>query len=164
MQPVAVSVVPAADLGPVLRARLVALVNDAFAQHRWLFASERVDDEAFQAETEGSDLILVERGPEVVAMGLVREDPGAVYLGMVSVRAAEQGRGYGHAVLLKAEEIARRRGLTRVRLTTVPQLGNRTYWERHGFRVVREEAKDAGEWGAVQPWTLVTMEKPLPAS
>jgi GNAT superfamily N-acetyltransferase len=157
-----IRVVRSADVSPQEREELASLVNDAFAKHQWLFGGERTDDEGLQEELAGADVILVAAEGATKAMGFVREEDGALYLGMVSVRAVEHGKGYGAAVLREAEAIARRRGLARVTLTTVPELGNQVYWERHGFRPISDRAMPQGYWGALEPWTLVTMEKAIP--
>ena len=45
-----IGVVPGVGLDETRRRELVALVNDAFAKHRWLFDTERTDDEGFREE------------------------------------------------------------------------------------------------------------------
>jgi GNAT superfamily N-acetyltransferase len=157
-----VQVVVGQQVSPEQRRTLVALVNGAFANHRWLFREgDRTDEEEFGEETAGADLIIVERAGEAVAMGFIREEQDALYLGMVAVRQGEQGKGYGAAVLREAETVAQRRGRAKITLNTVPEIGNVTYWARHGFGVVAERRMPAGMWGAAAPWTLVTMEKAL---
>jgi len=174
-----VTVLPASSLDAPARAHLVALVNAAFATHAWLFpGGERTDDETFREETAGADLLLLHdsAGPDPtaptapgvpVAMAMIRPDdrwPGALYLGMVAVRPTAQRRGYGAALVRAAEDEARRRGLLRVTLGTVPELGNTAYYERKGYVVVSRDPKPAGTWGSSAPFTLLRMEKDLSAA
>ena len=75
-----------------------------------------------------------------------------------------QRRGYGAAIVRAAEDEARRRGLLRVSLGTVPELGNTAYYERKGYAIVSRDPKPAGTWGSSAPFTLLRMEKDLSAA
>ena len=176
-----ISIVPATQIDAATRAHLIALVNDAFLKHDWLFPGiERTDPEDFAEETANADLIFV-RDPAAprpafsspaaldlpdapVALAVIRadeDDPAALYVGMVTVPRSLQGRGYGRVVMEAAETVARRRGLARVTLTTIPQLGNTAYYELRGYSIISSVERPAGFWGSSAPYTLVRMAKVL---
>jgi len=73
-----------------------------------------------------------------VAIG--RKD-GDAYIAQLSVRQRCMRRGVGGALLEAAAEIARGLGARAMRITTYDHLPwNRPFYEKHGFRVVPEQA------------------------
>lgn len=90
-----------------------------------------------------------------------KKDPKALYLNWVTVKKSERGKGYASEVLRVAEDHARSRGMTKMKLE-VP--GNapdaRHIYEKQGFKVTKEptekEAKEDSVWGG-----LTHMEKKL---
>ena len=176
-----ISIVPATQIDAATRAHLIALVNDAFLKHEWLFPGiERTDAEDFAEETANADLVLVRDHaaprpafaspaaltlPDApVALAVIHpdgDDPTALYVGMVTVPRSLQGRGYGGAVMEAAETVARQRGLSRVTLTTISQLGTTAYYEPRGYSIISRVERPAGFWGSSAPYTLVRMVKTL---
>jgi N-acetylglutamate synthase-like GNAT family acetyltransferase len=140
---------------------LVKLVNDAYGRHRWLFPEERTNVTEFRREAAGKELVLLLSGPDekIVGSALVHEEGDALYLEMVAVELLRQGVGLGARLMQAVEEIARQRSLSKIRLSTVREIGNVAYYLRHGFHIVQEQSLPRGTWGALDSFTLATMEK-----
>jgi len=147
----------AADL-PVL----VSLVRAAFEEYR-----DRLDppsgalDET--EETLGQALgagfaVIAYRDREAVGCAFYHRERDHLYLGRLSVLPAFRRHGIAQALTAYVEQRARALRVPRVQLgvrTALPFL--RAYYERLGYRVVRQEA----HVGYAAP-TSVVMEKELP--
>lgn len=166
-----VTIIPASELDAATRTHMIALVNDAFLKHDWLFPGiERTDEVSFAEENAGADVILI-HDPTAgtfanlpVAVGVLRpdeHDPAALYVSMVCVPRALHGRGYGTTIMETVEAEARRRGFARVTLTTIPEIGNATYYERKGYAIISREPRATGTWGSNAPYAIVRMAKDL---
>jgi GNAT superfamily N-acetyltransferase len=116
---------------------LVKLVNDAYGRHRWLFPEQRTSVAEFRREAADKELVLLlaEPGEKVVGSALVHEEVDALYVEMVAVELLRQGSGLGARLMKALEEIARQRNLPRIRLSTVHEIGNVTYYLRQGFHI-----------------------------
>ena len=140
---------------------LLALVHAAFAQYR-----DRLDPPSgAHRETEATLGAALHAGGALLAcvdgqpIGCVfyHRETEHVYVGRLSVLPAFRGRGVGPALTDDVERRARAMGVPRVQLgvrTALPRL--RAYYERCGYRVVREE-RHAG----YETPTYVVMEKDL---
>jgi GNAT superfamily N-acetyltransferase len=140
---------------------LLGLVHAAFEQYR-----DRLDPPSgAHHETEATLRGALEAGGAVLAcvdgqpVGCVfyHREAAHVYVGRLSVLPAFRRRGVGQALTDDVERQARTIGVPRVQLgvrTALPRL--RAYYERCGYRVVREE-RHAG----YETPTYVVMEKNL---
>ena len=140
---------------------LLALVHAAFEQYR-----DRLDPPSgAHHETEATlrgalhagGAVLACVDGEAVGCVLYHREQEHVYVGRLSVVPAFRRRGVGQALTDDIERRARGMGVARVQLgvrTALPRL--RAYYERCGYRVVREER----HVGYETP-TYVVMEKNL---
>jgi predicted N-acetyltransferase YhbS len=89
----------------------------------------------------------------------------AAHFGMLVARIEMQRRGIASALIAHAEQAARGAGHTVMRIETIREAGHVPFYERHGYRVTREtpgqEWNDGRDWGAIAPWHMVDMERPL---
>jgi GNAT superfamily N-acetyltransferase len=140
---------------------LVKLVNDAYGRHRWLFPEKRTSVAEVRGEAAGKDLVLLLTEPDekIVGSALVHEEGDMLYVEMVALELLRQGEGLGARLMKAVEEIARKRNLSRIRLSTVREIGNVAYYLRHGFLIVEERSLPRGTWGSLDSFTLATMEK-----
>ncbi len=95
---------------------------------------------------------------------------GCAHVEEVSVRADEQGKGHGMALLRQVEQWAARKGLPAVTLTTFAEVPfNRPWYERRGYRVLADDEippellqRQADEAAAgLDPTQRVAMRKDL---
>ncbi len=81
--------------------------------------------------------------------------PDIAYLGLFMLKAAEQGKGHGGAILREAEAFLKAGGFRAIRLAINkgnPQATH--FWQKNGYAILREVDKDG--WG-----TLLEAEKTL---
>ena len=140
---------------------LLALVHAAFEQYR-----DRLDPPSgahhetaatLQTALQAGGAVLACVAGEPVGCVFYHRERDHVYVGRLSVLPALRRRGVGQALTDDVERRARAMGVSRVRLgvrTALPRL--RAYYERCGYRVVRE-ARHAG----YETPTYVVMEKDL---
>jgi ribosomal protein S18 acetylase RimI-like enzyme len=94
----------------------------------------------------------------------LRKEAGRLYLGMLSVRPATQGRGVGKALLKAAEGHARVEGCETIFMTVISGREELINWYlRHGYRLTGERkpfvVPDV-RWGIPkQPLEFVVLEK-----
>lgn len=155
-------IVTPASIGPDELRQLVALVNAAFRRHAWLFPVARTSDATFGDEVAGKELLLLRAaGGPPRAMSAFEAVGDALRFGMAVVAPELQGGGLGRRLVAALERRARALGLRAVELETVREIGNEDYYRRLGYVRCAAEARPAGVWGALRPFTLVRMRKPL---
>lgn len=134
----AVGVQPA---GPEAALEVHRLTQLAFAGYGWLTPpsgalAETEDDVRRDLQQHGGALARLD-GTAVGALRL-RSEPRQLWVRRVAVDPARQGHGIGRALMDWAQRLAEARGLAEVRLGVREQLpGNRAFYERLGYRVVR---------------------------
>jgi ribosomal protein S18 acetylase RimI-like enzyme len=132
-----------------------ALVRAAYA--RWVPVIGRepwpmIDDYAARIAAGQAWVLETEQGLEGALV--LEDDDGALMLDNIAVATGSQGRGHGLALMGFAEEEARRRGYTRIRLYTNELMTtNIALYARHGY-VETHRAEGSG-------FRRVFMEKPL---
>ncbi len=145
--------------------RLVTLINNAYARHRWLFPNQRTSVEGFLPEIADADVILLLLSPdraaltEIVGTAYVHVDNDALYFGMAAVDPRYQGQGSGGKLLETVEEVARQRKLAKTRLVAAVEIGNEAYYQKRGYKTVATLDCPPGTWGSVAAYKRVTMEK-----
>lgn len=125
---------------------IVALVTSAYrgdaSRAGWtteadLLEGQRTDPGEVRelALGERTRIVLVERGGELLACMMVRDEGAAAYLGMLSVRPTIQGAGLGRAMLSEAERIATEElGRRAMRMTVIVQRPELIAWyARRGY-------------------------------
>jgi GNAT superfamily N-acetyltransferase len=87
-------------------------------------------------------LLLAEQPGRLVACcHLRRESRSTAYFGLFAVRPAEQGSGFGHALLEEARRVAANWGCSTVRMTVIRQRDDLIAWyARRGFLLTGETA------------------------
>ena len=110
------------------------------------------DPEEWHARMVGRRALVAEEGGEVVGFA---ELEGDGHLDMLYVREDAVGRGVGQRLYRAVEREARGQGLGRI--FTEASITTRPFFERHGFRVLREQAV----WRRGVPMTNFAMEKLL---
>ena len=116
------------------------------------WAPEAPDPEAWHARMADRLTFVAEGGGEVVGFAELEEDG---HLGMLYVRKDAVGRGVGRRFYRAVEREARGLGLGRI--FTEASITARPFFERRGFRVVREQTvRPRGV-----PMRNFAMEKPL---
>jgi GNAT superfamily N-acetyltransferase len=133
---------------------VAALVNGAYrgesSRAGWTTEADYLDGQRTDAHTLSQDLavtpgaeLLTLRdapgGPLLGCVWLEPAEPGAWYLGMLTVRPDLQDRRLGRALLAQAEAWAKARGATRIRMTVVQVRDSLIAWyERRGYAATGE--------------------------
>jgi GNAT superfamily N-acetyltransferase len=156
-----IALVDPAQLDDAQRARMVELVNAAFARHGWLFPVDRVTAAGFREETASKQLLVLRIAAEPIAMAAFDVRGRAFHFGMAVVSPALHGQGVGARLLDELEARAGELGCERVEIETVDEIGNGDYYRRRGYVVTTVEQRAAGTWGAIAPFTLLHMTKRL---
>jgi putative acetyltransferase len=97
------------------------------------WAPEIPDPDAWNARLSGRRTLVAEEGGEVVGFAEIEGDG---HLDTFYCRKDSVGRGVGSRLYLAVEQEARIRGLGR--LFTEASITARPFFERHGFRTIRE--------------------------
>ncbi len=130
-----------AAVGPEAADEVHRLTQLAFGGYDWLTPpssalSETEDDVRRDLQRHGGALARID-GRAVAALRFVVE-PHSLWVRRVAVDPAWQGRGVGRQLMRWAEARAAERGYGELRLGVRGQLsGNREFYERLGYRVVR---------------------------
>jgi ribosomal protein S18 acetylase RimI-like enzyme len=124
---------------------LIELVNGAYrgntSREGWTTEADFLDGRRTDSETLRQDMshgeILCLRD-ELQLLGCVyleKISSETTYLGMLTVRPAQQDRGFGRTLLAQAEEHARRQGARRITLGVIQLRESLIAWyERRGYR------------------------------
>lgn len=126
--------------GPGDAALVHALMQEGFAEYRRFAlvssALRESQDEVRRALVEGGALLVVLDG-EPVGCARFLEDGDALVLSRMLVVPRARHRGIGRRLVQRLEQVARERGLVRVKLTARSQQpDNRPYYQGLGYRVV----------------------------
>ena len=111
------------------------------------------DPEELHARVVGHRTLVAEEGGEVVGFAVLEGDG---HLDMLFVRQDAVGRGVGRRLYEETEQAARGWGLGRI--FTEASITARPFFERRGFRVMREQTVTPRD----VPMTNFVMEKGLP--
>jgi GNAT superfamily N-acetyltransferase len=144
---------------------LVAMVNAAYrkSEGHVFPTTDRVD--RTRAMDQISEIEVAVVGGQIA--GCVRVDLSgeAAYFGLLSTDLSRQRSGIASMLIEHAERMARDAGHTLMRIDVIREGGNVPFYERRGYRILREtdgQVWNGGQdWGAAAPWHMVDMEKPL---
>jgi tRNA threonylcarbamoyladenosine biosynthesis protein TsaE len=144
-----------AEVGPAAAETVVGIVHTAFGARPTLdppaTALDETTDTVRAALSEGGGLLASVDGRPVGSALLVPE-PDSLLLRRVAVLPEAQHHGVAHAMAARAEVVARRRGLDRVRCLARAELpGTVRFWSNQGYVEVAHDG------------TSLTMVKELPA-
>lgn len=108
---------------------------------------------------QGHRFLLAEQTDE--ALGFASHgapDPGSLArLHKLYLRPAARGQGHGEALLEAVMDACRSAGATRLELNVNKRNPARTFYERHGFRVDRDEVLDIGQGFVMDDHVLVRL-------
>ncbi len=116
------------------RARLVALINAAFAVETF-FDGTRTDEEHLTAMMEKGCILVAEDAAGRLLASVYMERRGARgYLGMLAVDQARQGEGLGRRMMEEAEDRFRRMGCEAIDITVLsPRTELLPIYRRFGY-------------------------------
>jgi ribosomal protein S18 acetylase RimI-like enzyme len=151
------------------------LVNSAYrgeeSKKGWTTEADLLDGTRIDAEAlrdliarPGTVVLMYKEDHELLGCVELRKDYDRLYLGMLSVRPATQGRGVGKALLKAAEDHARTVGCKAIYMTVISGRGELINWYlRHGYLLTGERkpfvVPDV-RWGIPkQPLEFVVLEK-----
>jgi N-acetylglutamate synthase-like GNAT family acetyltransferase len=110
-------------------------------------------------------IVVVEADGRVVGCMYFSTDGECAHFGLLAVDVAIHGQGVGSALIAHAEERARAAGCRTVHMEAVKEANLFPFYERRGYRIVRETPGQAwnggADWGAAIDWHMVDMEKAL---
>ncbi len=151
---------------------ITQLINRAFSVESFFKRGDRIDEAQTRAKlasgsiyvAEGDGIVLGCVYIDVAASGLpnvLAEEPGAGYLGMLSVDPEHQGRGLGSQLMCFAEEELRRRGCNRVQIRIINLRAElHRYYTVKGYRETGISPYPFPN-RLSQPVHFIKMEKPL---
>jgi ribosomal protein S18 acetylase RimI-like enzyme len=131
--------------------RVRAHVQNAYrgeaAKEGWTTESDLLDGQRTD-ERELSGLItskdaqlwLLERGELLLGTMVLKREPQAVHIGMISVRPDQQAQGIGRTLLSKAEQLVKEQKWgERIEMTVIGQRTELIAWyERRGYKLTAE--------------------------
>ena len=157
--------------------RLVRLVNSAYrgesSRQGWtteahLLDGQRIDEAGLLdmlALSQAAMLLCQDGAGELLGCFHARVQRPLVYLSMLAVVPAGQGRGVGRFLVKAAEDYGRQHGCTTSKMTVISVRAELlAYYERQGYRrtgVTEPFPTDTRFGIPKQPLTLLVLEKPL---
>jgi GNAT superfamily N-acetyltransferase len=144
---------------------LVSLVNEAY---------RKTEGHVFPGSTRTERGDLLERIGEIIVaeadgrpVGCLHftTDGDVAHFGLLAADVRLHGRGIGSALIAHAEHLGRDAGCRVMRIESVKEANMLPYYERRGYRVLREkvgqEWNGGQDWGAAIEWHMVELEKIL---
>ncbi|WP_458117340.1 GNAT family N-acetyltransferase [Arthrobacter sp. D2-10] len=97
----------------------------------------------YDAIAASGDALLAWSDHQLVGMLVTRCEEAALHILNLAVSPDVQGLGLGSALLIEAEQLARRSGLEEVRLyTNEAMVENLTYYPRRGYHETHRDVED----------------------
>jgi GNAT superfamily N-acetyltransferase len=135
---------------PAQLAPVDALIRAAFAPYMRRLGREIADDAYgwFAEAIVKGDIYIALDGSEIVGAIATRRRDAGLELALIGVTPTRQKSGIASFMIARIAEVARRRGLRTLSLTTAEMMEDRIrLYRRHGFEIVRrglpEHGKDA---------------------
>jgi ribosomal protein S18 acetylase RimI-like enzyme len=151
---------------------LTRLVNSAYrGEGGWtheahLLSGARTSDDGIDelmSDPQSMILKYTDEQDKVIGCVYLQKQGSKLYLGLLSVSPALQGKGIGQDLLNSAVAYAREAGCSRIRITVIDARVELLEWyERHGYvRTGEKEPFHAGEQFGIrkQPLELVVLER-----
>lgn len=141
---------------------LTTLINQAYVVERFFKVGDRISEEGVRALLRTGAFLLLERDGELVGSVYVEIRGTSGYIGLLSVRPDEHGRGYGRALMAAAEAYSAAHGATESELRVVNLRQDLPpFYRKLGYvDAGTEPFADPSE--ATQPCHFVKMTKRLP--
>ena len=144
---------------------LVRIINAAYAASEGHVFPGTTRTERTGLERILHELTVAEVDGQVAGCIHITMTPPEAHYGPLAVDLTQQTGGLGSVLIAHAEETARAAGCMRMKIEVVKEAGRIPFYERRGYRVVREhdgqEWNGGADWGASGPWQMVDMEKEL---
>jgi GNAT superfamily N-acetyltransferase len=120
---------------------LTRLINAAFVVEQMVFDGDRVDDLGVRAYMSGGTFLVAEDSDGLVGCVYIEARDARSYLGLLSVRPANQGTGIGRQLVTAAETFARQSGCRVMDLRVISARGEQLlpFYRRLGYEFVRTE-------------------------
>lgn len=150
--------------GPADIPALTSLINQAYVVERFFKVGDRITAAGVQALSGRGVFLLLARGADLVGSVYVEIRDRSGYIGLLSVRPGEQGRGYGRRLMDAAEAYSLEHGAGQTELRVVNLREDLPpFYRKLGYRETGTEPfADPAE--ATRPCHFVVMTKPLGAS
>jgi len=137
------------------------LINEAFLAERAFIEGDRVDRAGVLKYLGTGKFLLLEQNGALVGCAYVERHGDHMYLGLLSVLGAEQGKGLGSKLMDAAEKFAAKEGCVAMDLRVISERSDlRPFYERLGYSAIAREAVAASIPVKV-PFHFVVMSKPL---
>lgn len=137
------------------------IINEANAKYVRIFPGERLDNYPLRSFYEKYDLVIAEVDSTIAAVMTVIDLNEGLKVELLAVDLEFHGKGLGPKMLDEATRIAKSRGLSTVWLEVVEQGTLVSFYIRNGFTEKMREVKPEGFWLSTEPFTLVTMSRPI---
>jgi len=137
------------------------LINEAFLAERPFIEGDRVDRAGVLKYLDTGKFLLLEQNGALAGCVYVERRGDRMYLGLLSVAGAEQGKGLGSKLMDAAEKFAANEGCVAMDLRVISERSDlRPFYERLGYSAIATEAVAASIPVKV-PFQFVVMSKPL---
>jgi len=144
---------------------IVAMVNEAYRQSEGHVFPGTTRTERTNLAERIDGLVVAEDRGRIVGCVHVTTDGERGHFGLLAADVREHRRGIGTALITHAESVARRAGCRVMRMESVKEARLIPFYERRGYRVVREapgqEWNGGADWGAAIDWHMAELEKAL---
>ncbi len=154
---------------------LARLVNAAFTVHPFMEGPRTTAAGIAEEMGDSGRFLIADSAAGLAACAMLRpsldvhadDTPGTVreadtmYLGLVAVDPQVRKQGLGRAIIAEAEQMAAVEGYLQMSLGTLREMGNVTYYERLGYRVVNEYGFPPGHWNMSIPHQFCVMVRTL---
>ena len=144
---------------------LVTLVNEAYRASEGDVFPGSTRTERTDILKDLDHILVAERGGLPCASIHLRIDGDGAHFGLLATDVKLQGGGIASTLIEHVESLAREAGCRVMRIDVVKEGGRVPFYERRGYRVVRETPgqvwNGGADWGAAIEWHMVDMEKPL---
>ena len=146
-------------------AAIVTLVNQAYRATEGDVFPGTTRTERTDVATDLERILVAERDGAPAACVHLRIDGDRAHFGMLATDVKLQGGGIASALIDHVESVARDAGCRIMCIDVVKEGGRVPFYERRGYRIVRETPgqiwNGGADWGAAIEWHMVDMEKSL---
>jgi len=137
------------------------LINAAFEVERPFIGGDRIDREGTLKYLSAGQFLLLEENTQLVGCVYLEKQTDRMYLGLLSIDPAQQGKGLGRKLMTAAEEFAMNAGSVAIDLRAIsPRTDIQPFYAHLGY-VVTGTSPMPPEIRMVVPSHFVHMSKSL---